>query len=115
MEIQTHQRKLTIKIGSMAVELLSYNFASGPVLHISYPPSAKIKIRGQKGDAEPEHSGHIIVCGTQPEDGDPYESEDYAKFVASVADQCKCDGPVCGGVLAGGFCDEIQHDDDDEG
>lgn len=47
------------------------------------------------------------------EEADPYESEEYQKFVASVADQCTCKGPVCGGVLAGGLCDNLGHDEID--
>lgn len=41
----------------------------------------------------------------------PYEdytdSEEYQRFVGGLADKCRCEGPVCAGLLAGGFCDEI--------
>lgn len=31
----------------------------------------------------------------------------YEDFVDSMAPHCRCRGPVCGGVLAGGFCDNL--------
>lgn len=36
---------------------------------------------------------------------DPYQSEDYQRFVAQVAETCEADGRVCDSCLAGGICD----------
>lgn len=47
---------------------------------------------------------------------DPFESAEYQKFVESMVPHCHCrerDRP-CDGVLAGGMCDNIQDDPDDE-
>ena len=40
----------------------------------------------------------------------------YQAFVAEAAKHCHCDPffGVCAGVLAGGFCDDMQLDDYDE-
>ena len=55
---------------------------------------------------------------------DPYETEDYQKFVADMSKHCRCQPPhdsPCAGVLAGGPCDELgvneppdEFDDDEE-
>jgi len=48
-------------------------------------------------------------------DEDPYQSEEYAKFVESCVPHCHCSerNRPCDGVLAGGICDGIQDDDRD--
>ena len=48
-----------------------------------------------------------------PKEEDPHQSEEYQKFVESMAQHCRCakDRP-CDGVLAGGICDDIQDDED---
>ncbi len=52
------------------------------------------------------------------EDKDPYESEEYHKFVQSMVEHCHCEpyeNRPCDGVLAGGLCDgviEIERRDD---
>jgi len=54
---------------------------------------------------------------------DPYESEDYQRFVVTVAETCKADDAPCDSCLAGGICDgpnrlhdeqdmRYEHDDD---
>lgn len=47
---------------------------------------------------------------------DPFESEDYAKFVDSMVPHCHCAGQhrPCDGVLAGGICDNMRDDDIEE-
>jgi hypothetical protein len=43
-----------------------------------------------------------------PKDEDPYQSEEYQKFVESMAQYCHCEPACnrpCDGVLAGGLCD----------
>ena len=48
-------------------------------------------------------------------DLDPYESEQYAKFVESMASSCRCTPDFhrpCDGVLAGGLCDNIHWEDE---
>lgn len=52
----------------------------------------------------------------QPADVDPYQSEEYQKFVASMVQYCHCGERhrPCDGVLAGGICDGIKDDRDDE-
>ena len=47
---------------------------------------------------------------------DPYESSEYAAFVETMADKCHCDPELrpCDGCLAGGLCDDIHREDDDE-
>ena len=47
-------------------------------------------------------------------DSDYYDSEEYQAFVAECAKHCRCTHTVCAGVLAGGFCDELIEDDQDE-
>lgn len=44
---------------------------------------------------------------------DPYQSEEYQKFVESMIPYCRCshDQP-CDGVLAGGICDNVQRETD---
>jgi len=45
-----------------------------------------------------------------PVDEDPYESEEYQKFVASMVEHCHCceRNRPCDGVLAGGICDGVK-------
>ena len=43
---------------------------------------------------------------------DPFEAEEYQRFVADCASQCRCTRGVCDGVLAGGPCDGIVDDED---
>lgn len=41
---------------------------------------------------------------------DPFQSEEYAKFVESMVPLCRCreSNRPCDGVLAGGPCDEVK-------
>jgi hypothetical protein len=52
-----------------------------------------------------------------PKDEDPFQSEEYQKFVESMVQHCHCE-PIgnrpCDGVLAGGPCDGIQESRDDD-
>ena len=45
----------------------------------------------------------------------PFESEDYQRFVESMVPYCHCkaDNCPCDGVLAGGLCDGITDDERD--
>ncbi len=52
--------------------------------------------------------------GSANED-DYADSEEYQAFVAECAKHCRCTHTVCGGVLAGGMCDELIEDDSEEG
>jgi len=47
---------------------------------------------------------------------DPYFCEEYARFVDSMVRFCKCAERhrPCDGVLAGGMCDRIKDDRDEE-
>lgn len=49
-----------------------------------------------------------LMTPAPPKDEDPYQSEEYQKFVESMAQYCHCE-PIgnrpCDGVLAGGLCD----------
>ena len=47
------------------------------------------------------------------ENCDPYQSEEYAKFVDSMLKYCHCcrGNRPCDGVLAGGVCDGVKEDD----
>jgi len=53
---------------------------------------------------------------------DPYETEEYQRFVSEMAQHCQCraNNSPCDGVLAGGPCDMLQEEqphesfDDDE-
>jgi hypothetical protein len=56
-----------------------------------------------------------MMTQAPPKDEDPYQSEEYAKFVASMVPHCHCAERYrpCDGVLAGGFCDGIKDDDRD--
>lgn len=42
-----------------------------------------------------------------PKDEDPFQSEDYVRFVESMVPRCHCSERYrpCDGVLAGGLCD----------
>jgi hypothetical protein len=53
------------------------------------------------------------ICSDCMAERDITKDPEYLAFVDSMAKHCRCDGPVCGGVLAGGFCDEILDDPDD--
>jgi hypothetical protein len=50
------------------------------------------------------------------EEQDPYETEEYQRFVASMVPHCHCreSNRPCDGVLAGGVCDNQQEDEHDE-
>lgn len=57
-----------------------------------------------------------------PKDEDPYQSEEYQKFVESMVEHCRCTpegNRPCDGVLAGGLCDDLHwerdhsHEDED--
>lgn len=50
--------------------------------------------------------------GSAPEE-DPYQSEEYQKFVASMVPVCQCraNNCPCDGVLDGGPCDMIQEEE----
>lgn len=43
----------------------------------------------------------------------PYENDpDYQRYLADCAKHCRCTFTLCGGVLAGGLCEEnIQYDE----
>ncbi len=48
---------------------------------------------------------------------DPYQSDDYQKFLGEAAKHCHCDNDICDSVLAGGLCEgriANDHDDDNE-
>lgn len=49
------------------------------------------------------------------EEEDPYESEDYQRFVAQVAETCQAPDSPCDSCLAGGICDgpNRTHDHDE--
>jgi hypothetical protein len=36
---------------------------------------------------------------------DPYQSEDYQRFIALTAEDCTADNKPCDACLAGGYCD----------
>lgn len=44
---------------------------------------------------------------------DPYETEEYQKFIASMVPHCQCraNNCPCDGVLAGGPCDMVREED----
>jgi hypothetical protein len=54
------------------------------------------------------------ICSAQ--DVDPYQSEDYQRYLAECAKHCHCDHDICDSVLAGGPCEGRIRDepDDDE-
>lgn len=41
-------------------------------------------------------------------------SPEYQEFVAKAAKHCRCSHGPCGGVLAGGMCDELNLSDEDD-
>lgn len=49
---------------------------------------------------------------------DPFETAEYQKFVESMVPHCRCreSNRPCDGVLAGGLCDDVQDqtEEDDE-
>lgn len=50
----------------------------------------------------------MMTHAPPPKDEDPYKSEQYQKFVESMAQYCHCEpasNRPCDGVLAGGLCD----------
>jgi len=47
-----------------------------------------------------------------PAEEDPYQSEDYQRFVALTAENCTADDKPCDACLAGGYCDGPSHDTD---
>lgn len=51
----------------------------------------------------------------KPTDADPFQSADYQRFVESMVPHCRCSGDrPCDGVLAGGLCDDVQEEREDE-
>ncbi len=58
---------------------------------------------------------HCRRCGHEfyPDEEDPYQSEDYQRFLAECAKECTCSHDICDSVLAGGVCEDIHdyHDD----
>lgn len=55
------------------------------------------------------------IYKTRPEE-DPFQSEEYQKFVESMVPHCHCAERYrpCDGVLAGGVCDGIKDDKDSD-
>ena len=49
-----------------------------------------------------------------PTDENPYDSDDYQRYLAECAKHCRCDHDICDSVLAGGPCEERQRDLPDE-
>lgn len=49
-------------------------------------------------------------------ESDPYQSEEYARFVASMVPHCHCceRNRPCDGVLAGGICDGVTEPEREE-
>ena len=45
-----------------------------------------------------------------PKEEDPYQSEDYQRHVAKVAENCTADDAPCDSCLAGGICDGPSHE-----
>lgn len=46
---------------------------------------------------------------------DPTNDPDYQRFVSEMAKFCRCTTDVvCGGVLAGGPCDDLHYNDDED-
>lgn len=43
---------------------------------------------------------------------DIYDTPEYQKFLAECAEHCHCSHGICGGVLAGGFCDNLDYSED---
>jgi len=59
-----------------------------------------------------------MMTPAPPKDEDPYQSEEYQRFVESMAEHCHCTPGhhrPCDGVLAGGICDDMQWENDDRG
>lgn len=56
----------------------------------------------------------VALMNTPPKEEDPYESEEYQRFVESMVPHCHCAERhrPCDGVLAGGLCDNMQDDPD---
>lgn len=51
-----------------------------------------------------------------PKDEDPYQSEEYQRFVEIMVAHCHCTPEhhrPCDGVLAGGICDNMQEENRD--
>lgn len=56
-----------------------------------------------------------LMTPQPPKDEDPYQSEEYQKFVESMVPYCRCTPEAnrpCDGVLAGGLCDDLHWDRD---
>ena len=52
---------------------------------------------------------------SERKDEDPYQSEEYARFVEGMIPHCRCSERYrpCDGVLAGGLCDGLSDERDD--
>jgi len=46
-----------------------------------------------------------VINTLQPQAEDPYQSEDYQRFVATCAEHCHAADAPCDSCLAGGICD----------
>jgi len=43
------------------------------------------------------------------------ETREYQKWLEELAEECTCDGDrPCAGLMAGGFCDDLHWDEDDD-
>lgn len=64
-------------------------------------------------DCAGNHVGMCAECWNGKQEEDPYQSEDYQRFLAECAKECTCSHDICDSVLAGGVCEDIHdyHDD----
>lgn len=53
------------------------------------------------------------ATNAQIDEADPFQSEEYARFVESMVPYCHCSSRncPCDGVLAGGLCDGLTEDE----
>jgi hypothetical protein len=53
----------------------------------------------------------FAASGGSAAEDEYFSTPEYQAFLAECAKHCRCTHQICGGVLAGGFCDEIIEDD----
>ena len=80
-------------------------------------PDAPASFAATTGSASVEDIFREVAMMTPapPKDEDPYQSEEYQRFVESMAEYCHCAAPhprPCDGVLAGGPCDGFDNEPD---
>lgn len=76
-------------------------FAQTPGIH----PEAAALIEAARKVHTGEATLQDVISTLRPQEEDPYQSEDYQRFVATCGEHCHAEDAPCDSCLAGGICD----------